>query len=157
MVPPGSEVGAVNSESAVFYGMEAGASGGQGFAVTHQYYQPSKGAFGGTWFAKLYSSAKVTPWYKVTVQGLYIGDTTRHGNTFGTALGSNGLSRNDHYIGFELDMINEIQIYKNLTFKVFGGYLWAGPALDLYTGVPAAGNFSMHNPWAFRTRLLYSF
>jgi len=161
MVPPGSEIGATNSESAVFYGMEAGASGGQGFAVTHQYYQASKGAFGGTWFAKLYGSAKVTPWYKVTVQGLYIGDTTSNGNTFGTALrfpGTNStLLRNDNYIGFELDMINEFQIYKNLTFKVFGGYLWAGPAMDLYTGIPSVGNFSMHNPWAFRTRLLYTF
>ena len=54
-------------------------------AVNHQYAQASKGPFGGTWFAKLYGSYKVTPWYKVTLQGLYIGDTTKHGNTFGTA------------------------------------------------------------------------
>jgi hypothetical protein len=165
MVPVGSETGAANGESAVFYGMDAGASGGQGFAVNHQYNAHSKGAFGGTWFAKLYGSYKITPWYKITLQGLYIGDTTRNGNTFGTArlnnlnpaVTTNTLLRDDKFIGVELDMINEIQIYKNLSLKVFGGYLWAGNALDLYTGTIANGNFEMKNPWAVRTRLLYSF
>ena len=154
MVPVGSENGAANGESAVFYGMEAGASGGQGWAVNHNYNFVSKGAFGGTWFAKLHGSYKVTPWYKVTFQGLYIGDTTRHGNTFGTAVNSRGQLRDDDTIGIELDMINEIQIYKNLTFKVFGGYLWAGTAMNLNS---PAGTFEMRNPWALRTRLLYSF
>jgi len=164
MVPAGSEAGAVNSESAVFYGMEAGASGGQGWAVNHNYAQSSKGPFGGSWFAKAYTSAKVTPWYKVTLQGLYIGDTGSNGNTYGTArryVGASGsaagLLRNDDFIGVELDLLNEFQIYKNLTFKVFGGYLWAGNALDLYSGSTTTGNFAIHNPWALRTRLIYTF
>ncbi len=42
-----------------------------------------KGGYGGLWFAKLYGAYKVTPAYKVTLQGLYIGDTTSHGDTFG--------------------------------------------------------------------------
>ena len=66
--------------------MEAGATGGIGIAENTNYNQLSKGAFGGTWFAKLYGSAKLTPWYKVTFQGLYIGDTTKNGNTFGSAV-----------------------------------------------------------------------
>jgi len=162
MVPPGSEAGAVNSESAVFYGMEAGALGGVGYAVNHNYFQASKGPFGGSAFFKLYSSYKVAPWYKATVQGLYIWDTTDHGNTIGTARMADGITlRDDKAIGFELDMINEFQIYKNLVFKVFGGYLWAGRALDQWdpnkNGVGVGGNYSIKNPFAFRTRLLYTF
>jgi hypothetical protein len=83
--------------------MEAGASGGQGWAVNHNYNFTSKGALGGTWFAKLAGSYKVTPWYKVTLQGLYIGDTTKNGNTFGNALTSAGTRRDDNTIGIERD------------------------------------------------------
>jgi hypothetical protein len=157
MVPVGSENGAANGESVVIYGMEAGASGGQGWAVNHNYNQHSKGAFGGTWFAKLYGSYKVTPWYKVTFQGLYIGDTTKNGNTFGNALKSDGTLRDDDTIGIEIDMLNEIEIYKNLTFKIFGGYLFAGEAMNRDFGAGNDRNANMKNPWAIRTRLLYSF
>lgn len=156
MVPVGSEMGAVNNESAVFYGMEAGAVP-QGISLDHNYNYTNRGGFGGTWFAKLYTSYKVAPFYKLTLQGLYIGDTTKNGNTFGTALRSNGTLRDNKDIGWELDMINEFQLYKNLVFKVFGGYLWAGDAMDLYTGNSATGNFSMKNPWSIRTRLIYTF
>jgi hypothetical protein len=157
MVPVGSENGAANGESVVIYGMEAGASGGQGWAVNHNYNQSSKGAFGGTWFAKLHGSYKVTPWYKVTLQGLYIGDTTKNGNTFGNARTSNNRLRDDDTIGIELNMINEIAIYKNLTFKLFGGYLFAGEAMNFDFGAGRDRNANIRNPWALRTRLLYSF
>jgi hypothetical protein len=157
MVPIGSEMGAVNQESAVFYGTDPGASGGNGIAVNHNYTQMSKGAFGGTWFAKLYGSYKVTPSYKLTLQGLYIGDTTKNGNTYGTARNLDGTLRNDKDIGFEFDLFNEFQLYKNLVFKVFGGVLFAGDAMDLWSGNSDVGNFSMKNPWAIRTRLLYTF
>jgi len=155
MVPVGSENGAANGESAVIYGMEAGASGGQGWAVSHNYNQHSKGAFGGTWFAKVAGSYKITPWYKVTLQGLYIGDTTKHGNTFGNALKSSGQRRDDNTIGIEFDMMNEVEIYKNLTFKLFGGYLFAGEAMNM--NLAGDANANIKNPWAIRTRLLYSF
>lgn len=160
MVPVGSEMGAVNNESAVFYGMEAGATP-QGISLDHNYNQANRGGFGGTWFAKLYTSYKVAPWYKLTLQGLYIGDNTKNGNTFGTALRSDGTLRDNKDIGWELDWINEFYLYKNLVFKVFGGYLWAGDAMDFYTGTRnAAGvpiNFSEKNPWSIRTRLIYTF
>ena len=80
---------------------------------------------------RLAGSYKVTPWYKVTLQGLYIGDTTAHGNTFGNALNSRGQLRNDQTIGIEFDMLNEFEIYKNLTFKLFGGYMFAGDAMNM--------------------------
>jgi hypothetical protein len=161
MVPIGSEQGAANGESVVIYGMEAGASGGQGWAVNHNYNQSTKGAFGGTWFAKLAGSYKITPWYKITLQGLYIGDTTQHGNTFGNARTALNTYKNSDTIGIELDMLNEIEIYKNLTFKLFGGYMFAGNAMNMdgTANFTTAGDNNQHikNPWAVRTRLLYSF
>jgi hypothetical protein len=157
MVPVGSEQGAANGESVVIYGMEAGASGGQGWGVNHNYNQHSKGAFGGTWFAKLYGSYKVTPWYKVTFQGLYIGDTTKNGNTFGNSLTSGGTLRDSDTIGIEINMLNEIEIYKNLTFKIFGGYMFAGNAMNRDLGAGNDRNAHIENPWAIRTRLLYTF
>ncbi len=162
VVPPGSEQGPVQSESMVVYSMESyGATGGYGIADNANYSRMSRGGFGGTWFAKLYGSVKPTPWYKVTVQGLYIGDTTEMGNTFGNAVKYQGSSRlrNDTGIGWELDLLNEFQIYKNLKFWVGAGYLIAGPALDINT-LSATGtglNRPASNPWAIRTSLFYTF
>jgi hypothetical protein len=167
VVPPGSEQGPVNSESMVVYGMEAGATGGAGLAENANYNQLSRGAFGGTWFAKLYGSAKLTPWYKVTLQGLYIGDTTKHGNSLGSAVKYPGTTnpqlRDNSEIGWELDLINEIWIYNNLRFMFGGGILWNGGALDLSRNVAPAGaapvywNARPSTPWAVRTRLIYTF
>jgi hypothetical protein len=139
--------------------MENGASGGVGIAKNNSNLAMSRGGFGGTWFAKLYGSVKVTPWDKITLQGLYIGDTTTSGNTFGNAAkykGVTGLLRNDTDIGWEFDLINEIQIYNNLRFYAGFGYLFAGAALDINmngTGI----NRAAANPWAVRTRLIYTF
>ena len=159
-MPPGSEQDTGNNESIVVYGMENGASGGIGIAKNSNYAQVSRGGFGGTWFAKLYGSIKATPWYKLTLLALYVGDTTKHGNSLGNALKFPGtgstLLRDDKDIGFELDLINEFQIYNNLRFYVGAGYLWAGDALDLRRGASVI-NFSPKNPWAVRTRLQYTF
>jgi hypothetical protein len=172
MVPPGSEQSPSSQESIVMYScFNASADGGTGIAQAGNYASVSRGAFGGTWFAKLYASAKVVPWYKVTLQGLYIGDTTKNGNTLGTAVQNpsapyaNQFLRNDNTIGWELDLVNEIQIYKNLTWFVGAGYLWAGKALDVYNngntvavGNPYYGqNLEYKNPWNITTRLIYAF
>jgi hypothetical protein len=170
MVPPGSEQSPSSQESLVMYScFNAVADGGTGIAQEGNYQQMSRGAFGGTWFAKLYGSVKATPWYKLTLQGLYIGDTTSHGNTFGTArknptaASTAQILRDDNDIGWEFDLINEIQIYKNLTFFFGGGYLFAGDALDVFKphgtvgGDAANKNFSPKNPWIITTRLLYTF
>jgi hypothetical protein len=167
MVPVGSEQAATNGalveDSVVFYGVAPGASGGNGWAVNHNYAQSSKGGLGGTWFAKLYGSYAATPWYKITIQGLYIGDTTKNGNTYGTAwqypympVGPlSSLRRDDNTIGVELDLIQKFQIWKNVDATLYGGYLFAGAAMDM--GLPVVGNFSMHDPWAVRFRLRYMF
>jgi hypothetical protein len=174
VVPPGSEQAAINSESVVVYDMEAGATGGYGIGATSNYYAMGRGGFGGTWFAKAYATAKLAPWYKLTAQALYIGDTTTHGNTFGNAVKFTGLNRDDSTIGVELDIMQDIQIYKNLRFWMGFGYLFAGHALDINRAsgfnilgppFPASNNYSLlpgintgiENPWAFRTRLIYTF
>jgi hypothetical protein len=182
VVPPGAEQDTSNNESIVVYGMDNGASGGVGIAKDANYATLSRGGFGGTWFAKLYASMKLLPWYKLTVQGLYIGDTTKNGDTFGNSvkylqaipagyasLGipqSTTFLRDNTDIGWEFDLINEIQIYNNLKFTLGYGYLFAGDALDVRMGHNASfpslagsvpGNRKADNPWAVRTRLMYTF
>jgi hypothetical protein len=171
VTPPGSEQSPGANEAIVMYSsFNAVADGGPGIANVSSYFQVSRGGFGGTSFLKGYGSVKAAPWYKITLQGLYIWDTTKHGNTFGTAVknplaafGSQYL-RDDNDIGFELDLIQEIDIYKNLKGFVGIGYLWAGKAMDVYnnaTGAPGAPylgkNLSPQDPWNFTTRLIYTF
>jgi hypothetical protein len=162
VVPPGSEQGPGNGESMVVYSMEGAATGGYGLANRANYAALSPGGFGGTWFAKLYGTVKATPWWKVTLQGLYIGDTTKNGNTLGNAFKFPGtastLLRNDDIIGLELDLLNEFQIYNNLRFFVGAGYLFAGDATDVGRIANGVGvNRHIANPWALRTRLQYTF
>ena len=117
-----------------------------------------KGAYGGLWFAKLYGAYKVTPDYKVTLQGLYIGDTTSHGDTFGTAQTGPGASplKNGSTIGWEVDLINEWQVYRNLVFRFGGGVLFPGDALRFWDPIHLE-NVKPNNPWIFTTRLVYTF
>ncbi len=167
VVPIGSEAGTNFDESIVFYSTSIN-HGSTGIATNSNYQQMSRGATGGTWLAKLYGSYKATPWYKVTLQGLYIGDTTKHGNTFGTAVSGiidqakkQVVLKNSSDIGWEFDIINEIQIYKNLKYTVAFGYLIAGEAMDLNVptakGLPTLRNVSPKNPWNFVTCLVYTF
>jgi hypothetical protein len=157
VVPPGSEAGAIYGESVVMFSFPHN-RGTSGIANSNNYTQVSRGGPGGTWLAKAYASIKATPWYKVTFQGMYIGDTTKNGNTFGTAVKSSAPAtlRDDKDIGWELDLINEIQIYKNLKFVLAGGYLWAGDALDFRTPGTLL-NVSPKNPWMVTGIMTYSF
>ncbi|HMK75330.1 MAG TPA: hypothetical protein VK568_03995, partial [Thermodesulfobacteriota bacterium] len=109
-----------------------------------------------------YAQQKITPWLKLTAQALYVGDTTIHGDTLGNPLKLNGQLRDDQTIGVELDLMTDIQIYRNLRLWLGYGYLFAGPALDINPGVVIDGvrlfkNTTPENPWAFRTRLIYTF
>jgi hypothetical protein len=153
VVPPGSEEPGMFGESVVFYGTWVNRSA-SGIAGGHQYIV-NRGAIGGTWMAKLYGSYKVTPELKITLQGLYIGDTTKNGNTVGNAVKSDGTLRDDKSIGFEADIIGELQIYKNLKFSAGFGYLWAGNALDLQK--TSTTNLEPKNPWQLTTNLTYLF
>ena len=157
VVPPGSEAGPASSnDSSVMLSVHAGSAGGLGFANNLNWGSLNRGPVGGIWWAKLYGSVKPTPWYKVTLQGLYIGDTTSHGNTLGTARKSDGATRRDDKgIGWELDLINEFNVYANLKFDVAAGILFPGDALAMWDGV--SDNEKFRKPWAFTTRLTYSF
>jgi hypothetical protein len=115
-----------------------------------------RGAIGGTWYAKAIAGFRVIPEWKVQVEGLYIGDTTKNGNTVGNAQTAAANPRDDKGIGFEIDFINSLAIYKNLTLDIGLGYLFAGKALDYWDAV-AASNDSPKDPWIICSRLLYSF
>jgi hypothetical protein len=90
----------------------------------------NRGAIGGTWIAKLWAGYPVTSSYKVTVWGMYIGDTTKNGNTLGDAVKDDGTLRDDQGIGWELAIIQDISLYKNLMLSIGFGYLLAGDGLD---------------------------
>jgi hypothetical protein len=115
-----------------------------------------RGGTGGTWMAKLFLSNKVQPWWKVTLQGMYIGDTTEYGNTIGNARTAAGKPRDDNIIGWELGVFNDIQIYKGLDWYVTGAYLYAGDALDYYKSA-AEPSVSPKNPWQICTTLIWYF
>ena len=158
VVPPQAEVG-LGDLSEVFYGVSsiplAPSPNYGGSSPTNL----SRGQIGGTWAVKLSGSYKATPWYKVTLQGLYIGDTTSNGNTIGTArvapYGAGDL-RDDKTIGWELDLLNEFQIYKNLTLKVAGGVLFPGDAMEYFVNA-ANPAVSPKNPYVILTKLVYTF
>jgi hypothetical protein len=159
VVPPGSESGSNFGESVVFYSFSP-TRGDTGIANNANYNALSRGPIGGTWMAKAYASVMAAPWYKVTLQGMYIGDTTKNGNTFGNALNFFGLRENKKDIGWEVDLINEINIYKNLKLVIAGGYLFAGKAMDQFTGNTISGfpiNDDIKNPWAITWNLTYNF
>jgi hypothetical protein len=158
VIPPGSESFVLWAES-MFLGGDFGTLiGGPLMMGTAPFYQSnlSRGAFGGTWIAKLFGSYQATPWYKVTLQGLYIGDTAKHGNTMGNAVNADGTLRNDNTIGWEFGLINNIMIYKNLHMTVEGGYLLAGKALDQRIGGTNT-NGDLKDPYLFATTFVVFF
>ncbi len=156
VVPVGSEAGPAFGEGIVFYSSWVN-RGDSGIGNSLNYSALSRGPLGGTWYVKPFFSVQALPWFKATVQGFYIGDTTRLGNTVGTARNSDGTLRDDKTIGWEGDIILEFQILKNLKYTAAGGYLWKGDGLYFYSGNPAIGNLGPNNPWQITSNLTYSF
>jgi len=117
---------------------------------------------GGLWINKIYAGFTVSPKFSTRIEGMYVRDTTKNGNTIGNALNAAGRPINDSDVGWEIDWYNTLTIYKNLTFQFGGGYLFAGDAMD-YNVLTAGGvaipgnNKSPKNPWIFVTNLTYSF
>jgi hypothetical protein len=153
--PPGTETASygVNGPGLFYDNMLTGRGVSfQGSSAT----QMTRNAVGGTWHAFGYASYKLFPWYKLTAAGGFIGDTTQHGNTVGTAIKANGQPRDDSDIGWELGLYNEIQIYKNLSWGTSFAYLIAGDALD-WAGTTGSGqNISMSNPWVIGSIIKYT-
>jgi hypothetical protein len=159
VIPPGSEEWAIWGESMVFNCNYITATALPPTMTPLGFYGQymTRGAIGGTWVAKLFGSVAPVPWYKVTLQGMYIGDTTKHGNTLGDAYKRGGaILRDDKDIGWEFDLLNDIKIYNNLMLYVGGGILIAGDAMDQYDGT-VRGASSPKNPWIIGTKLKYSF
>lgn len=155
VVPPGSESGAIFDGSLVFYASDLD-RGSTGIANRISGNQLDGGPTGGTWMGQIYASFKATPWYKVTVKGMYIGDTSKRGNTFGTARKASGFLRDDSDIGWEFDIYNSFQIYKNLNYTIAGGILFDGDALDIFDA-NLGRNKDPKTPWVIMSKLIYNF
>jgi hypothetical protein len=158
VIPPGSEEWAIWGESLVFNVNYITSTALPSTTSPLGQYpnNMTRGAIGGTWVAKLFASVSPVPWYKVTLQGMYIGDTTKHGNTLGDAIRRDYANyRDDSTIGWEVDLLNDIQIYKNLKWSVGAGLLFAGDALD--QNITGPTNKSPKNPWMIATKLRYDF
>jgi hypothetical protein len=153
-IPPGSEanpaLGTVFWAGTTHDGVDIATAGrGLGTQVQQRW-------FGGLWTAKGYGSFKPLDWLKVTGYAMYIGDTTDDGNTIGNAVDAVGAPEDDDDIGIEVGAIVDLSIYKNLTYSVAAGILFAGDALDTYTGVGTT-NDSPDDPWAIVSQLIYKF
>jgi hypothetical protein len=160
VIPPGSEEWAAWGESMILSNNYITATAlplGMWPSLTRYPTAMTRGAIGGTWILKLFGSFAATPWYKVTLQGMYIGDTTKHGNTLGDAVKPSGILRDDKTIGWEFDLINDINIYNNLTWSIGAGWLFAGKALDQQCIGAPLRNASPKDPWILATKLKYSF
>jgi len=157
VIPPGSEeppgFGSENGV-AVFYqsavlGRQPDFSGGSSNVSLN------RGALGGTWLSRAHVGYKATPWYKITLLGAYIGDTTKHGNTVGSARKADGSLRDDKTIGWEVGLYNEFNVYKNLNFNIAGAYLFGKKGLELFDSTTGR-NISPKDPFILGTALKYT-
>jgi hypothetical protein len=154
--PPGTETASYGAGSpGIFYDNMVTARGGH-FRGSNA-NQMSRGAVGGTWHAFGFASYKLFPWYKLTGVAGYIGDTTKNGNTVGTAYRANGTPRDDSDIGWELGLYNEIQIYKNLSWGTSFAYLIAGDALaDWRSASDPTRNITTGDIWQIGSIIKYT-
>ncbi len=151
--PPGSEESVMFGESLIYYSSPVVRY--TGWSANLNNFAVNPGSLGGSWFAKLYGTCKVAPDFKVTLQGLYIGDTTKNANTVGTAVKpGTTVRRDDSDIGWEFDLITELQVYKNLTWQAGAGYMFMGDAMDFQQGT---FNKSPNNAWTLQSRIMYVF
>jgi len=155
VIPPGE--GGKPDESIVLF-MGSSRTTAEPKFTTDDRASMNRGYQGGYWLAKLSFTYKVAPWYSLTLAGMYLGDTTKNGNTIGTARksGSTTIPRDDGDIGIEIGLWNDFLVYKNLDFNVGLGYIFAGDALE-YWDSSRLRNREPDNPWAFNTRLRYRF
>jgi hypothetical protein len=159
VVPPASETGSFNEGETITASYINGGFTGPNYNLNGNALH--RGSMGGIWLAKIYAGYKVAPDYKVTLQGLYYGDTTKHGDTFGYALNWGGTLatsslQNGSTIGYELSLVNEWQVYKNLMFRFGGGYLWPGNALKFFNPITLT-NDKPKGPYIITSALTYTF
>jgi hypothetical protein len=154
VVPPGSEPGADGMGfGSVIYGHPyLSREPAWGNQTADNNNMTSGSHVGGSWNARLWGSYKVAPWYKVTLQAMYVGDTVKNGNWLANKIDPvTGEFEDEDSIGFEVTLTNMFQIYKNLSAGLVFGYLWGGDAITDWQ------NDDIDNPWMIGTRMVYSF
>jgi len=154
--PPASESAAWGGSETVgvFYSSMIN-RGNTGISNTDNYGALHNGGYGGTWFVKPYISIMPVDYMKFTLQGLYIGDTTKHGDTVGTSRAADGVTLKDEKtIGWEGDLIGEFQILKQLKYTIGAGMLAPGKALSFWNG---ASNTKPKTPWIVTSMFVFNF
>jgi hypothetical protein len=130
--------------------------GNTGFNPANDFH--GRSGFGGLWIAKLYGAFQVSPIFNTRLELMYIGDTTKNGNTIGNSVGTDGLPTDDNQVGIEVDWLNTLSLYKNLTWQFGIGYLFGGDALEYAVIGGAVGdNKKPKDPFIITTNLTYSF
>ena len=155
IVPAGTEGSMGESLILTGAGINRGNTGWEYAAATTH----SAANFGGLWINKLYAGYTVSPQFSTRVEGMYIRDTTKHGDTHGTTRKSSKLvndPEDEKLVGYEIDWFNTLSIYKNLTFQFGFGYLFAGKAMDFWDPITSS-NKETKDPWIITTNLTYSF
>jgi len=151
--PPLSEANAPFGEAFFYAGMPGVPIGYLGIAFFPASYGFANAGFGGSWFARVSAKAKVTPTYSVTARVYYIGDTTKNGDTWGSAT-DGAVFTDSNTIGWEFDVINSIKIYKNLEWTIGAGVMKLGNAMRYMDAGIAK---KPKTPWCITGGLLYSF
>jgi len=124
------------------------------------YYGHKREAFGGFWLGRLTATYSPLTWLELQGSYIYIGDTSKgtrssNSNTGATnnTIGARTDSKNEDYIGSELNLIGTIKIYDNIRYKIGFGYFLPGPAYDkFYSSTKDADN-----AWNLLTNLNYAF
>ncbi|MEO0279065.1 MAG: hypothetical protein ABIM21_07360 [candidate division WOR-3 bacterium] len=98
----------------------------------------------GYWGLRLFGTYKVTDWLTLMGQVAYFGDNTKHGDIF-----YKGKDHDD--IGWEVDLVAGINLYKNLMLRTGFGYLFAGNAAKNASGQ------DLKDPYLFVTTLFFTF
>jgi len=153
--PPLSEGNAPFGEAFIYAGVPGSPIGGLGAFFFPASYSFTNAGYGGSWFVRASVKARVTPIYNVTARAYYIGDTTKNGDTWGSAVDDFGNFTNNKSIGWELDMINSIKIYKNLEMLLAAGVFKSGNAMKFMN----ADGFAQKpkTSWLIYQALNYSF
>jgi len=165
-LPYGTETMGPNADSVIVLGGWNGGPGPMGDAgmttvpwtqqrVTGSQFDLACRGWPGIWGVRLFADYKANKWLTLSGQVAYWGDTVKYGNafegTFGTPI-DRKYDKDD--IGFEVDLGAKIDIYKNLTWRLTFGYLFAGDAAD---GKTAANEKKADDPYAFISTLIYTF
>jgi hypothetical protein len=119
--------------------------------------------YGGLWTIRADASFKPLDWLKVTGYGMYIGDNTDNGNSLPglngayktSGIPASGL-RDDSDVGIEVGTFIDISVYKNLTYSIGAGWLFAGDALDVHNPTTNVTE-EPDDPWAIVSCLMYKF